>query len=127
MKNEHNELKRQILKPEVKNKWIVALRSGDYKQGRNTLRNPQTDEYCCLGVLCELAHKENICTKEEREYNTMFGGHDGLPPLTVRQWAGLSDKSFDSLFIIENDSLAFLNDVRKLSFNEIADLIENNL
>lgn len=37
---------------EIKRKWIKALRSGTYKQGRNQLR--KGDAYCCLGVLCDV-------------------------------------------------------------------------
>jgi len=36
----------------VAQKWVKALRSGKYKQGRNRLR--KKDRFCCLGVLCEL-------------------------------------------------------------------------
>ena len=43
---------------EVKKKWVDALRSGEYAQGRSSLRDH--DEYCCLGVLCELAVKEGV-------------------------------------------------------------------
>ena len=35
----------------LKAKWIKALRSGKYKQGRGTYYNRQTGRYCCLGVL----------------------------------------------------------------------------
>ena len=38
---------------EIKQKWIVALRSGKYQQGFNRLRS--NDKYCCLGVLCDLS------------------------------------------------------------------------
>ena len=34
--------------------WVDALRSGQFKQGTGTLRNSD-DEYCCLGVLCQLS------------------------------------------------------------------------
>lgn len=33
--------------------WIKALRSGEYKQGRNRLK--RRDRFCCAGVLCDLA------------------------------------------------------------------------
>jgi hypothetical protein len=33
--------------------WIPALRSGNYRQGQETLVTPHTT-YCCLGVLCVL-------------------------------------------------------------------------
>ena len=32
--------------------WIQKLKSGEYKQGKYYLRCG--DEYCCLGVLCDL-------------------------------------------------------------------------
>lgn len=45
---------------EVQAKWIDALSSNTYKQGKNVLC--REDEYCCLGVLCEIigAIKSNI-------------------------------------------------------------------
>jgi hypothetical protein len=41
---------------EWKEKWVEALRSGNYEQGEGTLKNISDDgyEYCCLGVLCEI-------------------------------------------------------------------------
>ncbi len=39
------------MNPEIKAKWVAALRSGQYKQGDNWLHNKETDAYCCLGVL----------------------------------------------------------------------------
>lgn len=39
----------------LKNKWIKALRSGDFKQTTGSLKT--LDEYCCLGVLCEISSK----------------------------------------------------------------------
>lgn len=52
------------LDPKVKADWIAALRSGDYKQGRQALKSiyvshepfdePSRIEHCCLGVFCEL-------------------------------------------------------------------------
>ena len=47
----------------LKEKWVNALRSGKYKQGKGRLRTcveatvdePNPDwKYCCLGVLCDL-------------------------------------------------------------------------
>jgi hypothetical protein len=37
--------------------WLDALRSGDYKQGIAALRwgrHTEAQEYCCLGVLCDV-------------------------------------------------------------------------
>jgi len=33
--------------------WIAALRSGEYQQGQELL-HPTEDEFCCLGVYCDL-------------------------------------------------------------------------
>jgi hypothetical protein len=42
--------------------WVEALRSMKYKQGKKVLRSPN-DEFCCLGVLCDVAHPENwVCS-----------------------------------------------------------------
>ena len=48
--------------PELKAKWIAALRSGEYKQGKNRLHSNEDNSFCCLGVLCEVAgyKKENV-------------------------------------------------------------------
>ena len=37
---------------EVKDKWVAALKSGKYKQGRGQLNGESG--YCCLGVLTEV-------------------------------------------------------------------------
>lgn len=48
---------------ELKAQWLVALRSGEYEQGYGRLGdvNHRTGgrEYCCLGVLCDIA-KERL-------------------------------------------------------------------
>ena len=43
--------------PEFKERWLAALRSGQYTKGRGTLRAVHIDgtsEFCCLGVACDL-------------------------------------------------------------------------
>lgn len=41
---------------EVIRLWVKALRSGEYRQHRDELRNDNA--FCCLGVLCDLAAKD---------------------------------------------------------------------
>ena len=41
----------------IKQKWVDALRSGEYKQGFCSLHDGWDDSYCCLGVLRELLSK----------------------------------------------------------------------
>jgi hypothetical protein len=40
-----------IMPQESKDKWVAALRSGDYKQGVGCLYTKTDNAYCCLGVL----------------------------------------------------------------------------
>ena len=98
------------MKPEtVRKKWIAALRSGKYEQGRDQLRSGK--EYCCLGVLCDLAVKNGVISR--------FIGKDGLLPRKVQKWAALSTDDGN----YSTNKLTNLNDNGK-SFEEIADVIE---
>ena len=44
------------MKPEIKERWLIALRSGNYQQGKGQLKDG--DRYCCLGVLCDIVKDE---------------------------------------------------------------------
>lgn len=46
-----------MLTKELKDEWVAALRSGNYKQGTGKLKS--FDCYCCLGVLACLLEKSN--------------------------------------------------------------------
>lgn len=39
---------------------IRDLRSGEFKQGQNTLNNVSENTYCCLGVACSALEKDGI-------------------------------------------------------------------
>lgn len=108
------------MKPEIKAKWIAALRSGNYKQTTGVLKR-ETDgavSYCCLGVLCELASKEI-------ENVWPFVLSSGILPSNVAQWAqhgemvGIEIKGKVTRFAAYD-----LNDQHKNSFSEIADYLE---
>jgi len=46
------------LDPKFKAKWVKALRSGKFIQGKSFLKNRDSNGnaiYCCLGVACEIA------------------------------------------------------------------------
>lgn len=109
---------------DIKKKWVDALRSGNYKQGKLKLRN-RDDEFCCLGVLCDLAAKEGI-VKELAECGVFYYDGDSLiPPPSVVEWAG-GDLEFLDIDIaagIEGHYVE-LNDQDGLTFDQIADLIE---
>lgn len=100
------------MKPGIKRRWIEALTSGKYKQGRDQLKSPES-EYCCLGVLCDLYRRST----ERGEWSTSpidgspffrvtrgeeISEYDVLPPETVLAWAGLDDEAI-SLLTTAND------------------------
>lgn len=39
------------MKPELKAKWVAALRSGEFAQGKGKLVDESGTRFCCLGVL----------------------------------------------------------------------------
>jgi len=117
----------------IKQKWVEALRSGEYSQGRLQLYDGTN--YCCLGVLCNLYMDEK---NETWDYRTdedevidsyYFDGEGELPPECVLDWAEI--KMQDPLIKINVDleaiSLTELNDKLKYTFPQIADLIEAQL
>ena len=121
------------MNPEIRARWTAALRSGDYQQGREALREETDDgeKLCCLGVLCVLAEQDGVITptRSPDEDNGPLWAYDGRPdylPESVKDWAGLTDcnplvRTGDS---IERTPLAWLNDDRSWSFARIADAID---
>lgn len=107
-------------------KWAEALRSGKYKQGRNTLR--YSDEFCCLGVACDIAIENGVAlTVAQDEYGewTYGGKADVLPP-SVQEWLCLRTANAAPKGEIEgeHESLAGYNDGGG-TFEEIAAVIES--
>lgn len=130
------------MNPEVKAKWLEALRSGEYKQGREYLR--RGNYYCCLGVLCDIAVKEGVISENRdggRLSVSTFGvfgpnqvegwavSETSLPQAVV-EWAELSDGSPEVFYEVYEDEgpksmeLVVLNDDERLTFDQIAPLIE---
>jgi len=110
------------MNPQIKQKWVSALRSGDYQQTKGRLR--KEDKFCCLGVLCDLYGKENNVEWEisEDSGKYMFQNKGASLPSSVRKWAGVENDNPE----ICATSLSELNDTGS-TFNEIADLIEEHL
>lgn len=122
------------MNPEVKAKWLAALRSGEYEQGQYRLKREFEDgesRYCCLGVLCDLYLKEtggkwHPAPITADLYGIAFSIDEEtqfLPPAVIK-WAGLV--SMEQL-LIDGTSLTHLNDSENVSFEGIAALIEENL
>ena len=109
-----------------KAKWVAALRSGEYKQGRGRLRS-EDDEYCCLGVLCEIAAQVGVIERAAPPPNTSsvawrYGGWHDYLPMSLADVVRLDTYNPT----IEDVQLTNMNDEGK-SFLEIADLIEKHL
>jgi hypothetical protein len=105
------------LPEDFKKRWIAALRSGEYKQGKHKLHRTEDGSYCCLGVACKISGVSN----EVLSQYVYTGIIDTLYP-------GLIPKVIVKGFI--NDvahELANMNDKEGKSFSEIADYIESNL
>jgi hypothetical protein len=101
---------------DIKTKWVAALRSGKYKQGKKTLKS-HDDRYCCLGVLCELMG----VVWESYQGDTYYyvdGMYCAMPPVEVADKAGLT--------LDEMVTLGHMND-RGETFARIADHIEASL
>lgn len=132
------------MKKEVANLWIKALKSGKYKQGRGTLRT-DCDEFCCLGVLCDLYTKDRKAKKKKSikisksaTYNGnkdkscyKYGNTYDFLPSEVRKWAGMRSKNGSLELDGSHIDLSILNDGESYlgpkSFKEIAKIIETNV
>lgn len=100
----------------VKAKWLKALRSGKYKQAKETLYDSETCGFCCLGVL------EHVCMNgkvEDRDLPSLqFYEHIGAW-VRISPFAAVKDAISDA----DIDELADMND-RGVPFKDIADHID---
>jgi len=136
------------MRKDVAEKWVAALRSGKYEQGTAALctlipymeLEETAEQFCCLGVLCEVVRDDPDFLAEYPEYNTEIveGGavnyrayganhrdtaHEYLPSSVV---AWVQMKSNDGAIAIDGDCgllLSHMNDTGT-PFSEIAELIE---
>lgn len=112
----------------VKEIWVDALRSGDYKQGKHALHNNSEDKYCCLGVLCDLYGREKGYKKNWKNNGEFNRSHDAdYLPIRVMKWAGLNTTLPRVSIKGEPKSLATLNDGSGYGFKRIAHIIERDL
>lgn len=112
---------------EFKRKWLKALRSGKYKQGRWHLVRKKgdyldgkvlrEDRHCCLGVACRVAGYSDedifLCA-------TIHGRFKNVPAILRNGTA--SNNKYDA-----DAELIQMNDKKRYSFKKIADWIQKNL
>ena len=122
------------MNPRIKQRWLEALRSGEYKQTTENLQD--NNGFCCLGVLCDLHAKERGMDWVRLNDNYELYGEAQTLPLSVQEWAGLDNDVVgmvdfeyerDGVMYVKSESLPELNDTWDKNFNEIADLIETQL
>ena len=106
-----------------KDKWLTALRSGEYKQGNGELHNELDDTYCCLGVGCIIsgvpkAKLSSLSFPDEVNHNKVPKFLD----------VNSSALGFEEMWLCK---LSKMNDgsgcVKYKSFKRIANWIEKNL
>lgn len=126
----------EAMKPEIKARWTQALRSGEYPQTTETLKDD--DGYCCLGVLCELAVQDGVIEPSFKvEYTDEWAyastGSDGVKydetsvlPTVVMEWAGLTSSN---PHIMHDEMCVPISDPNDnhVPFSEIADIIDQQL
>jgi len=105
------------MSPEIKKKWVEALRSGKYEQATGVLRS-EDDCYCVLGVLYDVnngkwkrSHNRWVSDRNHASFSKSFQEEVGIP----------DDFVFD---------IALMNDGNKgrklkpIPFEDLADYIE---
>lgn len=133
------------MKLTIAQKWVEALRSGKYKQGKMALRTKTkhgTVKHCCLGVLCELynkTHKNKLKIKKTTKpddvgqiKNSVFkiGSEVMSLPNKVKNWAGIDENTGLLVrgegYTVKNQKLFNLSEINDegVSFNKIAKFIE---
>lgn len=107
------------MKQEILNRWVKALRSGEYKKCIGNLKSG--NRHCVLGVLCDLHARE---TGNKWEGSCYLMDASSLPGEVV-EWAGLPKKDPSLRHDGKRSTCITLNDCDeyKLSFKELATLL----
>jgi hypothetical protein len=124
---------------EIKKAWVEELRSGRHEQTKGVLCTTDGKK-CCLGVITELAYERGVV--KEKVVDTLYieevgdpvdhyaYGSDeayGVLPTEVQEWAGFLSANPRVDFEGESAPLSLLNDRFNQDFNQIADVIEEQL
>ncbi len=118
----------------IRETWLPALRSGEYKKCLEALK--VNNSYCCLGVACDLYDPLGWKKPDHNPGYELFTTGPGnssvvqLPP-SVAHFLGISSMGrFEPALEGTNNhttTLAHLNDELRWTFTQIADFIENEL
>ena len=108
---------------EFKARWVAALRSGDYKQGKYALRK-SNGTFCCLGVACDINDPNGWEIVEGHPDNRMVYRSPDMTLSALSLPNSLREKI--NIGLDDQDRLQGMND-HNSSFADIADWIEANL
>jgi hypothetical protein len=113
---------------ELRDKWVSALRSGEYAQGTGALYKADENSYCCLGVLEYIC--EGACEKTTSE--EAYGRYLSVPSdefyerndISLLDDTGATDDDIiDDLVLMNDGSMQS----RQVPFENIASFIENTV
>ena len=117
------------MKKKIAKKWVAALRSGEYTQGKDVLADSARTKHCCLGVLCEVAIKGGLEVTVETPPDhdaAIFDNSKAFLPVSVADWAGMNTRLGElpsGATTATVLSLMGMNDSGH-TFGDIADVIE---
>ena len=100
---------------EHRQEWIKALRSGNYKQYGSKLKTG--DSFCVLGVACDISGLH-----EWEDY--IYNDRRSVLPHDVMDYYGIKAQNGSYIEDFAYTSLIYL-DSTKISFDDIADVIES--
>jgi hypothetical protein len=114
-------------KIDLMKRWIAALRSGEYKQGKGQLI--KDGRYCCLGVLCDVVKDEmGLKIDEPNVYLPNKNSFTSMLPYELSNEFCLEERvngtSFQSILAGMNDGE---DDKPARRFKTIANYIEKNI
>ena len=133
------------LPKEFATKWLAALRSGDYKQGRSALAEFQDilldtkPVYCCLGVACAIQGVPDIAMRGLSFPRQIRNVEFSLPESLKNSWdreqgttlagvlASLNDGAGSTIKLPNGEKLTYNEKGERHSFEQIADWIEENV
>jgi len=116
------------MKPELKHKWIKALRSGEYKKSTNVLKRffkTVEPRHCCMGVLCELMKDDyapaGVLIKQAEGVGDFYGCNKSIAAVLDMQTLQEAGVSAD-----HQRTLTSMND-KGVSWDRISAYIEKRL
>ncbi len=119
----------ESMTPELKTKWVEALRSGRYAQTDGELRRQPFGgrfEYCCLGVLCDVAGKDPMGQNWTGFIGIETAVELGLPPISKEEANCFADgaNGIDMTRNMSFQAQAAARNDAGWNFQQIADWIE---